>query len=194
MEYSSLMWSPYKKKDIAKLESIQRTLTSKIENLHQYNYHQRLHKLKLYSLQRRRERFAALYMYKIYADLAPNNLGLQFYRTRREEIKCRQPKINTSGTSHLGTVRQNFFTSTGPQIFNCLPKIVKEAENLDSFKRQLDKFLLTIPDMPPTPGYPSFNNNTILEWATGSYNYVDVIDTLITNDVKEGAAARSDGS
>ena len=37
MEYSSIMWSPYKKKDIAKLESIQRTLTAKIENLEQYN-------------------------------------------------------------------------------------------------------------------------------------------------------------
>ena len=195
MEYSSLMWSPYKKKDIAKIESIQRTLTSKIENLQQYNYHQRLHKLKLYSLQRRRERYAALYMYKMYVGLVPNNLGLQFYKTRREEIKCHQPKINTSGTSHLGTVRQNFFTSTGPQIFNSLPKIVKEAENLDSFKRQLDRFLLTIPDMPPTPGYPSFNNNTILEWATGSYNYADVINTLLVKDVTvEGPAARPDCS
>ena len=191
MEYSSLLWSPYKKKDIAKIETIQRTLTSKIENLQQYNYHQRLRKLKLYSLQRRRERFAALYMYKIHAGLVPNNLQLEFYTTRREEIKCRQPKINTSGTTHLSTVRQHFFTSTGPQIFNLLPRKVKEADTLDSFKRQLDKFLMSIPDMPPTPGYPAFNNNTILEWATGSYNYADVINTILeVDDTTEGAEAR----
>ena len=192
LEYSSLLWAPYKNKDIVKLESVQRTLTSKIQNLQQYNYHQRLRKLKLYSLQRRRERFAALYMFKIHAGLVPNNLQLQFYTTRRGERKCRQPKINTSGTTHLSTVRQHFFTSTGPQIFNTLPSKIKEAETLDSFKRQLDQYLKFIPDMPPTPGYPSFNNNTILEWATGSQNYADVINTLIGLDdaEEEGAEAR----
>ena len=180
MEYSSLMWSPYKKKDIVKLESVQRTLTSKIKNMQRYNYHQRLHKLKLYSLQRRRERFTALYMFKIHAGLVPNNLQLQFYTTRRGEVKCRQPNI--SGTSHLSTVRQNFFTATGPQIFNTLPKKLKEAETLDIFKRNLDHYLKFIPDMPPTPGYPSLNGNTILEWATGSYDYADVINTLLVVD------------
>ena len=112
LEYASILWSPYQKKDIVKLEGIQRTLTSKIENLQQYNYHQRLHILKLYSLQRRRERYAALYMYKIYAGLVPNNLQMEFYTNRRGHIKCRQPKICTSGTTHLSTVRHNFFTST----------------------------------------------------------------------------------
>ena len=42
--------------------------------------------------------------------------------------------------------------------------------------------------MPPTPGYPSFNGNTILEEATGSYNYADVIKTLITVDDTDGGA------
>ena len=189
LEYSSILWSPYKNKDIVKLEAVQRTLTSKIDNLQQYNYHQRLHKLKLYSLQRRRERFAALYMYKIYAGLVPNNLGLEFYTTRRGHIKCRQPRTWTSGTTHLSTVRQNFFTSIGPQIFNHLPPKIKEAISLDSFKQKLDKFLMLVPDMPPTPGYPVVNNNTILEWETGSYNYGDMINTML-GDSNEGPEAR----
>ena len=130
-------------------------------------------------------------MYKIYAELVPNNLQLNFYKNRRGHVKCRQPKINTSGTTRLSTVRQHFFTSTGPQIFNLLPCKVKDAETLDSFKHLLDQFLMQIPDMPPTPGYPSLNNNTILEWATGSHNYADVINTLLDVHVlTEGAEAR----
>ena len=177
VEYGSLLWSPYQKKSIIKLEAIQRTMTAKIDGMQKYNYHQRLHKLKLYSLQRRRERFIAIYMYKLSEGIVPNNLQMKFYVTRRLERKCQQPKLNAS-MAHLSTIRLNFFTSTGPAIYNLLPANLKEARSLDSFKHLLDKFLKKIPDLPPTPGYPSLNKNTLLEWVTGSYNYADVITTL----------------
>jgi hypothetical protein len=182
LEYASLLWSPYQLKNIIKIEAIQRTITAKITVLKELNYHQRLRKLKLYSLQRRRERFTAIYMYKISAELVPNNLKLQFYRTRRQEIKCHLPKLNAQ-MIHLSTIRHNYFTSTGPSIFNVLPAKMKEAQSLDSFKHQLDKFLMTIPDLPPTPGYVSLNKNSILDWMTGSYDFADVISTLAAGDV-----------
>ena len=116
-------------------------------------------------------------MYKLSEGILPNNLQMKFYVTRRLERKCQQPKLNAS-MAHLSTIRLNFFTSTGPAIYNLLPANLKEARSLDSFKHLLDTFLKKIPDLPPTPGYPSLNKNTLLEWVTGSYNYADVITTL----------------
>ena len=181
LEYASILWSPYQQKYIARIEAIQRKITCKIDELQNFNYHQRLQKLKLYSLQRRRERFAAIYMFKLSSGLVPNNLNLNFYRTRRGELKCHAPRLNAPNTHHC-TLRHNYFTSTGPSIFNVLPARIKEAETLENFKSQLDKFLWTIPDLPCTPGYQVFNRNTLLEWMTGSYNHADIIKTLAIRD------------
>ena len=193
LEYASILWSPHQQKHVMKIEAIQRTITSKIEELKQYNYHQRLRKLKLFSLQRRRERYCAVYMFKLSIGLVPNNLNMDFYRTRRGERKCHAPRL-IAPTTHHSTVRHNFFTSLGPTIFNLLPGKIKEAETLDAFKTQLDRFLWTIPDLPPSPGYKLLNNNTLLEWTTGSYNFADVTRTLAARDEDMGVVQRAEGA
>ena len=199
LEYASILWTPYLIKHITQIEAIQRTITAKVEGLDNLNYYQRLRALGLYSLQRRRERFAAIYMYKVSKNLVPNNLKFQFYEASRHGLKCHQPTIAAS-TSRLSTVRKNFFTTTGPSIFNILPRKMKEATSLNSFKSQLDKFLSVIPDLPPTPGYPSLNKNTILEWMTSNHNHAEIIVSLAghreTNSTlpERGTAITSDGS
>ena len=65
LEYCSPLWNPPKIADIQNLESIQRTFTSKIAGLKDLHYWERLKKLSLLSLQRRRERYIAIYMWKI---------------------------------------------------------------------------------------------------------------------------------
>ena len=177
LEYASILWTPYLIQDITRMESIQRTITAKVEGVQHLNYHQRLRALKLYSLQRRRERYIAIYMYKISKNLVPNNMNLEFYDTSRHGLKCRQLKLPAS-TTHLSTVRKNSFISVGPAIFNILPPNIKAAEKLDQYKARLDPFLSTLPDLPPTHGYPSLNRNTIVEWVTGNYDFKRVIDTL----------------
>ena len=57
IEYCSLIWNPQKKEDIDRLERIQKSFTSKISGLEEMNYHDRLKRLGIYSLERRRERF-----------------------------------------------------------------------------------------------------------------------------------------
>ena len=185
LEYACILWSPYQVKHITKIEAVQRTITYKVEGLRNMNYHQRLRALKLYSLQRRRERYLAIYVFKIAKDLVPNNMKLEFYNTSRHGLKCRQPTIRAS-TSHISTVRKNFFTSTGPAVFNILPCKVKESQTLNQFKCRLDQFLCSVPDLPPTHGYPSFNGNTLLEWMTGNYNFKEIINLLTESE--RGAA------
>ena len=182
MEYAAPLWMPYKKQDIERLESIQRTFTSKLDNLEEYNYHERLQILKLYSLQRRRERFCIITMWKIANELHPNQLNLQFYHTRRFGLKCRR-KLYTSKRVHIKTIQHNSFASIGPALFNCIPKKIKDKESLSSFKAALDKFLKMIPDKPPISGYPVLNGNSIVEWAgSGHCSLIDVHTDDSTDD------------
>ena len=52
LEYCYQLWNPWKAKDIQAIETIQQTFTYKITEVQHLNYWKRLHKLKLYSLQR----------------------------------------------------------------------------------------------------------------------------------------------
>ena len=192
LEYASILWNPYMIGDIQQLESIQRTITAKLDGCEGLNYHQRLHKLKLYSMQRRRERFQAIYMFKIAQGLVPNNMNFQFYTTSRGGQMCRYPNMIGVMPSHFSTVLKNYFSYTGPVIFNKLPANLKEAESLECFKRQLDNYLKKVPDLPPTPGYAAINNNTLLAWATGNYDYEHVKSTLVHPE--RGSAAEPDRS
>ena len=186
LEYASPLWMPYMKKDIEKLEAVQRSLTHRLDGLQDLNYHQRLKALKLYSLQRRRERFCIITIWKILNDLHPNQLNLQFYNTPRFGTKCRR-KISKAKRVHTRTLHYNSFPSIAPALFNTIPKIVKEKESLSSFKAALDKHLQSIPDTPPISGYPSLNGNSLLEWAGGGGrgHYSLVVDTPVVHDIQD---------
>ena len=112
LEYGCQVWSPFLKKDIIRVESLQKTITSKIEGLDGQNYHERLKSLKLYSMQRRRERYIMITMWKIYQGLIPNQLNIQFYNTHRFGVKARR-RISKATNVHIKTVRFHHFTSIG---------------------------------------------------------------------------------
>ena len=78
LEYCSPLWSPYLQKDIIKMESVQRSFTARIAGLKEMNYHDRLRYLGLYSLQRRRERYIIIQVWKIWKGINPNDVELEF--------------------------------------------------------------------------------------------------------------------
>ena len=63
LEYCCQLWSPWKAKDIQAIEAIQRTFTYKITEVQHLDYWERLHELKLYSLQRLRDRYIIIYIF-----------------------------------------------------------------------------------------------------------------------------------
>ena len=65
LEYCCQLWNPSKAKDIQAIEAIQRMLTYKITEVQHLNHWERRHELKLYSLQRRREHYIIIYIWKI---------------------------------------------------------------------------------------------------------------------------------
>ena len=168
LEYGCQIWSPHLKKDIIRLESLQKMITSKIDGVDGQNYHERLKTLKLYSLQRRRERFIMITMWKIEKGFLPNQINIEFYETMRFGVKARR-KVSKSTNLHMKTVRFHHFTSLGPALYNLIPKNIKGKNTLETFKKSLDIYLQNIPDCPPSPGYVCLNNNSLLDWAMG-YN------------------------
>ena len=169
LEYSCCLWSPNKIKNIADLEGIQRSITAKIRDMEEHDYYQRLKKLDLMSLQRRRERYDLIQMWKIQNNIIPNDLGISFYKTSRHGWKCRlKPLSNRRGK--LATIKENSFSNRAAALFNILPKKVKEAVTPENFKTRLDKFLKNIPDEPPIHGYVPRNKNSLLDWAAGRWD------------------------
>ena len=79
LEYGCQLWSPTSVNQINAIENIQRKFTKHITGMHsQYDslsYENRLKCLnlyRLYSLQRRRDRYTAIYVWKIMEEVVPN--------------------------------------------------------------------------------------------------------------------------
>ena len=163
VDYCCVLWSPMKIGDIALIEGIQRTATSKILSVCHLNYWQRLKELRLMSLQRRRERYAIVYMYKILHNRVPNDIGITFFENPRLGIKARVPPLPRY-RSHL-TSFDSSFAVRGPVLWNLLPKSVNTVDSFDMFKENLDKFIMNCPDMPPVNGYTPPNSNSLSCWV-----------------------------
>ena len=65
LDYCSQLWSPNNAGEIKLLEDIQRSFTSRINGMADMNYRECLQELKLFSQERRRERYAVIFIWKI---------------------------------------------------------------------------------------------------------------------------------
>ena len=72
LDYASQLWSPHKISQITQIEKVQRSFTKHITGLRDLSYHERLQTLKLYSLQRRRERYCIILIWKIIENKSQN--------------------------------------------------------------------------------------------------------------------------
>ena len=175
LEYCSLVWNPWKKEDIDKLERVQKNFTSRIEGLESLNYHQRLKRLGMYSLERRRERYLIINAWQQMEDVKENILNLEAGNGgdlgeetigRRRCIKSQTIPTKLSNGSrtmiHNSTARQM------ERLFNALPYRLQTVTGVktDSFKRKLDKWLRTVPDTPRIDDYGAsvgVSTNSIIE-------------------------------
>ena len=71
-DYCCQLWNPCTVGDIQLLELLQYEFNRKITSVRNLSYWDRLSKLCLYSLQRRRERYISIYVWKILEGLVPN--------------------------------------------------------------------------------------------------------------------------
>ena len=167
LEYCCQLWNPASIGDIEDIEAVQRSFTAKIETVKDKNYWDRLKTLGLYSLQRRRERYCIIYVWKILEGLVPNDIGLKLSKniTRGRTIYIEGTTCNTQSVK---TLRNDSFSRNSPRIFNSLPSNLKDISSctVDTFKKSLDAFLKNIDDTPPIASYentwPHYNQLTNL--------------------------------
>ena len=160
LEYGCQVWNPHLAREISLLESVQRDFTRKIEGTNEFDYWERLKELSLYSLQRRRERYIIIYVWKIIHGLVPNFEGdnkIRVIDTGRHGLKCIRPELNGGRRTRFGTRKENSLVVFGQKLFNHIPKEIRECHGPpETFKKMLDRFLLTVPDQPVIHGgeYP----------------------------------------
>ena len=151
VEYCCQLWNPNKISEIQSIEYIQKSFTKKITGMNDKNYWERLKALNLYSLERRRERYIVIYVWKIVNGKVPNidSRNRIITKQTRNGIQCARPPLITSSMDRIKTCKDNSFFGKAPKLFNCMPKEIREHNGkLETFKKKLDKFLQNVPDQP----------------------------------------------
>jgi hypothetical protein len=154
IDYCSVVWNPHKKKDIKAIEKIQRNFTKRLTNMKDLDYYERLKVLNLYSMERRRERYEILYIFKILNGLVPN-IGLNSKYHQRLGRVLIPPPVHKNSSAAAKTMRRNSFRGKAAFLFNALPDSIRNIPlntPMDSIKRAVDKYLKTVTDEPVLDG------------------------------------------
>ena len=165
LEYNSPLWNPSKIEDIKHLEGVQRTVTSRIREVKHLCYWDRLKKLNLMSLQRRRERYVIIHVFKILKELTPNDLRMEFHKTKRRGVCCKIPPMSKSCSPRIQRMYDSSFKIMGAKLWNRIPSAIRSKSTLSSFKSALTRYLLSLQDCPPVPGITS--SNSLLDIVPG---------------------------
>ena len=155
LDYASQLWSPHLLKSVYLLEKVQRSFTKHIAGRHTMSYEERLKHLNLYSIQRRRDRYQIIYLWKIIEKIVPNlSAPITCTYSERRGRSCAVLHVNVG---RLDTLCYNRFRWRAIRIrmFNKLPIHIRMISScsVDKFKSQLDKHLRNISDLPCQPGY-----------------------------------------
>ena len=159
LDYCSQLWSPQKKGDIQIIEDIQKSFTRKIPLHKREDYWDRLVSLRLYSLERRRERYRIIYVWKMLENIVPNltcnDSQIKSHLSPRYGRQCVVPAISRAASSQMRSIREGSLSVNGAQLFNMLPQHLRNLTDAEVsvFKKKLDDFLSTIPDEPQSSGY-----------------------------------------
>ena len=145
LEYCIQSWSPHLVKDIQCLERVQRSATKLVPALRKYCYEERLQRLGLTTLQRRRERGDLIEVFKImtgkdkiekeqFFHLADTAHGL-----RGHTLKIRKERARLD-------IRKYSFSQRIVNAWNGLPQNVVAADTTNSFKNRLDSYWTDMDD------------------------------------------------
>ena len=160
LEYCCPLWHPTTIGLTQKIEALQRSFTRKISGCQDMNYWERLSHLKLMSLQRRRERYIIITMWKILNNRHPNNMNIQFNKPNRSGITAKLPRLSNPKMCNARhqTMFDSSFKMQGPKLWNLIPAKITLISDLEEFKIGLyDNFLSKKPDRPPVRGYTCAN-------------------------------------
>ena len=155
LDYCSQLWSPRDQTSINRLEKVQRQFISHIadKSIKQLDYWEKLSQLRVYSQERRRERYQICFIWKLSQGLISGySMNWQF-NDRRGRLVIPH-SVSKTAPSRVRQARERSLGVHGAKLFNLLPKQLRNENSGDFalFKNHLDIFLSSVPDQPTTPG------------------------------------------
>ena len=153
LDYTSQLWSPSDQASIGQLESVARHFTAKVDGMAGLDYWERLQSLRLYSQERRRERYQIIFLWKVAQGLVQGYQANFVQNARRGRLMQLSPLCNKAPAS-VKRARESSLQVRGAKLFNCIPREIRDTftGTPDQFKAKLDSWLSTIPDQPTVPG------------------------------------------
>ena len=135
-EYAVQFWSPHIRRDIEKMERVQRRATKMMSKIRNHSYQQQLKDLKLISIIQRRLRGQLIEVFKYlnrFNNVSPISLFDYDFnnRTRTNRKKIIVKRLNTS-------VAQHFFPINITTTWNALPHDVVKSGTVNTFKNHRD--------------------------------------------------------
>ena len=144
MEYACQAWNPYHKKDINRLESIQRRATKMCHELRNLEYDERLKVLNLTRLSDRRKRGDAIQAFKFHKGF--NKISWYHPNKAPTSIELPGPAGSTRTYNHRlyeqftrCKARENFFSNRIVELWNKLPPKIVDSATVNGFKNRYDK-------------------------------------------------------
>ena len=139
LDYAVQFWSPYYRMDINRLESIQRRMTKMICGMRNLSYEERLKRLNLHSLERRRVRGDLIEVYKWIMGLNKGDLNKILIVSEQSRTRSNGYKLDKF--RFRKEIGRNWFTNRVVDEWNGLSEHVVGADSISCFKRRLDKFM-----------------------------------------------------
>ena len=173
LDYTSQLWSPSDQSSIGSLESVARHFTSQIDGMSGLDYWERLQALRLYSQERRRERYQIIFIWKVAQGLV-HGYHATFVNSDRRGRQMQVAPLCNQAASSVRKARESSLQVKGARLFNCIPRDLRDTSTgtPDQFKSKLDAWLSTIPDQPTVPGR---------QRAAASNSLLEQVQTVLQN-------------
>ena len=155
LDYCCQLWCPSTQYEINRIEKVQKSLISRISDkrLDGANYWLKLKLLRVYSQERRRERYAVMFIWKLSQGLVTGykiDFTSRDSRVGRKAVSANIPRAPAC----LKNAREGSLAVKGVALFNSLPITLRNSDHVDTamFKNHLDIYLSNIPDQPTAVG------------------------------------------
>ena len=135
LEFASSVWNTLNKREIRKIEGVQRRATGMVLELKGLEYVERLKRLKLTDMELRRKRGDLIQLYKICNGLEEVDLGMNIGGENIGRSHTHQISREICGSCNI---RGRFLPNRTATTWNLLPPNVVNAVTVNGFKSGLD--------------------------------------------------------
>ena len=139
LEYAQSVWAPHLTKYIDMLENVQVRATKLVDGLSNLEYPDRLKRLNLPTLLYRRKRGDMIEIFKHFHNYDKNLLSSSFQPKDRPSRKHGYQLHEITPRDGKRGIQTNAFYFRSAKLWNNLPRIVVNAENINTFKNRLDE-------------------------------------------------------